>query len=544
VLHDPAFRRLDRWVRVIGVNGFRLMLATPSNPQSYGVLLATVLRGLQLARDTGVPIYFLLPRRPVNSAIVAIECDDVAIVRQASWKTLGCRALWHLAGLIQERPRSVTDVPNWLKRLMSTVLRTPVKSLARERWLPKSTKASLKRALFYLDGQPGATRVSQPLRQRLRSAVLDTSLKWTRYVHRKTRRYKPLKAVSKQALAQLKDLRETPIQNVQRPIAAGEKPSKSSDSVPFFVREFGLDLHKSWSAPIVPVRLPPDLTEAAGDRAREVGITKSTRLVTLHVREAGFRPSLGLAERDKDLARDAEISSYLKAIDFLVNRGYTVVRVGDTTMKPFTRPGVIDLATHRSRTDLLELWCIMCSDFYIGCDSGAMIAPLITGTPRLLVNAKDPVLAYPSRENELYILKRVLDTVTGRMLSLREMLTNEFLAGKNDFERYHYYDNSAEEICEAVCEMLNVLSTVPAPSTSQLEYRRLVHMVIWNTIRANQTAGVDCESWVPDAEYLGHGWVARFFADSYLDATHTQWRDMSGSPLDRLATNNHATEVS
>ena len=54
-----------------------------------------------------------------------------------------------------------------------------------------------------------------------------------------------------------------------------------------------------------------------------------------------------------------------EAVDDLVQRGYTVIRLGDPSMTPLRHPGVVDLATSPTRTNLLEVYCLLRSDFII-----------------------------------------------------------------------------------------------------------------------------------------------------------------------------------
>ena len=58
-------------------------------------------------------------------------------------------------------------------------------------------------------------------------------------------------------------------------------------------------------------------------------IPKECRIVTLHVRDSGFYGS------QHKTTRDADIKSYEKAIQYLINRRYVVVRMGDSSMVVF-----------------------------------------------------------------------------------------------------------------------------------------------------------------------------------------------------------------
>ena len=67
------------------------------------------------------------------------------------------------------------------------------------------------------------------------------------------------------------------------------------------------------------------------------GIDPARPIVTLHVRESGYKEVLGIVDREKDSVRNADVDSYATATDWLIERGYQVVRFGDPQMKPFRR---------------------------------------------------------------------------------------------------------------------------------------------------------------------------------------------------------------
>lgn len=263
----------------------------------------------------------------------------------------------------------------------------------------------------------------------------------------------------------------------------------------------------------VDVQLPGDQKTIAAKQAAQLGITPGTRIVTLHVRENGFHSARGHAEFDEQsLARNARIETYDKAIVFLVEQGYVIVRIGDPTMKPLTRPGVIDLATSPHRTELVELYCLMRSVFLIGCESGSWGVSHLTNTPLLVVNATDPISAYPVRRDSLYILKKVVERKSGRMLSLLDMVQEDYLRHLRDMDRYQYIDNSGDEILEAVREMVRNPRGQWEPTAPQREYKKLVSDAAGNL--GDKLPYV--RKWGPEDGFLGDGWIGQRFVELNL----------------------------
>jgi putative glycosyltransferase (TIGR04372 family) len=222
--------------------------------------------------------------------------------------------------------------------------------------------------------------------------------------------------------------------------------------------------------------LPPSMEQEALDQAARLGIDASARLVTLHVRESGYRATAGLRQRGWDELRNAHIETYLDACRALIARGYTVVRLGDPTMTPVSAPGVVDLANAAERSQALEAWCVMRSEFLIGCDSGPSWLAFLVGVPVLTINAvhfRDVL-----RPCDRMICKLVIERATGRQLTLDEMLTAEFLRDGLRTDRYQHIDNTPKDITAAVLDMADVV----AGTTKLISQQRMVNKLL-------QTAG-------------------------------------------------------
>ena len=206
----------------------------------------------------------------------------------------------------------------------------------------------------------------------------------------------------------------------------------------------------------VPVRLSDAVLPSVRKSAEAHGIAPEAPLVTIHASEGGTPSEIGerkLNARD-DTARNAQIASYFQAVDALVALGYTVVRIGDASMTPVSRPGLIDLATSPSRTSALEVHCLLRSTFLLSGEGGPPLAAHVTNTPTLLVNVTDPLASYPIRDDGLFIMKRVIERETDRPIDIDELLSVEYQRSLRNTTRYAYYSNSPEEIAEAVREML------------------------------------------------------------------------------------------
>ncbi|MEQ8814131.1 MAG: TIGR04372 family glycosyltransferase [Thalassobaculum sp.] len=126
----------------------------------------------------------------------------------------------------------------------------------------------------------------------------------------------------------------------------------------------------------------PALSDPAFETFRTaLGLQPSARIVTLHCREAGYRVD------SRHGLRNVDIATYLPAIRRLVERGYTVIRLGDRSMTPLPKiPGVFDYARSTLKSPELDVLLTGVATFHIGSSSGLSLVPQLFGTPCLYLN--------------------------------------------------------------------------------------------------------------------------------------------------------------
>jgi putative glycosyltransferase (TIGR04372 family) len=273
---------------------------------------------------------------------------------------------------------------------------------------------------------------------------------------------------------------------------------------------FGLDFRLCYARQPLVMRLPAAVDDQARGKARELGL-EPARLVAVHARESGFKAGAG-GESAADAMRNARIESYLPAIDRLIAGGFTVVRIGDSSMSPLVHAGVVDLATSAARTDALELWVLLHAALFVAGDSGPFAAAQLSPAPCLAVNVTNVLGGYPVRRSDRYILKRVFDRERDRELTLREMLDEEYFLGRKDLSRYRVIDNTADEIAAAVDEMLDVLEGRQEPSSSQALFHEWADAAYNSPVVAMKRT----RKGEPARQLLGDGLLGRVFADQML----------------------------
>jgi putative glycosyltransferase (TIGR04372 family) len=129
-------------------------------------------------------------------------------------------------------------------------------------------------------------------------------------------------------------------------------------------------------------------------------------------------------------------------------------------MTPCRWPGVVDLATAPWRTDAFEIWAVLRSWFFIASDSGPYFLSRLARVPCLSVNVLQ-IGYYTRRADDRYICKLVRDNISGRTLTVREMLTEAFIAGALDEERYSWIENRPDDILEAIEDTVRLMHSDP-----------------------------------------------------------------------------------
>ena len=260
----------------------------------------------------------------------------------------------------------------------------------------------------------------------------------------------------------------------------------------------------------VPVQLRPAAGEEAARQARACGIAPDARLVCIHAREGGYKRGDEIQDTKpeagrNDHTRNARIESYLHAVDYLVQRGYTVIRLGDPSMTPLRHPGVVDLATSPARTNLLEVYCLLRSDCMVAGESAYVNLIYLTNTPILLVNVTEPISAYPIRAPGLFLHKTVVDKPTGRRLTSFDLLGLDYHRRLRDTRRYLYVDNSPEEILDATREMIEWLSGTWTECQTQRSY----HEAVMAAAARLRHRSIYVRKWGLHEGFLGDGRIAR-----------------------------------
>lgn len=210
---------------------------------------------------------------------------------------------------------------------------------------------------------------------------------------------------------------------------------------------------------------PPLLQVRPGDhrRARRTfakwGIPADAWFVAFHVRSPGFHRE---GDNPHQAHRNADIRSYLPAMEEVVRRGGWVIRLGDPTMEPLPpMNGVVDYAHCPDKSPEMDVYLCSACRFFVGVASGLSHVPTTFGVPCALTNWVSNTFPVYSR-NDLFLPKLRRFRRENRLLSFPEFMQPEtrilsYSQPKMAEKGIVAVDNTAEEIRELVAEMLDRL---------------------------------------------------------------------------------------
>ena len=229
--------------------------------------------------------------------------------------------------------------------------------------------------------------------------------------------------------------------------------------------------------------LPSGLRMLGEQVAVANGLDLSRPIVVVHVREHGFH-QLGV-----QAFRNARIDNYLPTIRMLIDLGYLVVRVGDSSMPrvKINSPHFIDLPHRAYAAPFLDPFFIARARFMIACQSGPCAYARAFGIPILNLNAVYHYSLIPEA-NELVGFKHYRRRAGGRQveLSFAEIVADKLyqLETTQQFERagVGLEELSAAEVTAATNEMLDWFAN---PSREESDAQRRFRSIALAAANAN-----------------------------------------------------------
>jgi putative glycosyltransferase (TIGR04372 family) len=202
-----------------------------------------------------------------------------------------------------------------------------------------------------------------------------------------------------------------------------------------------------------------DEEEEAKEWLRSRGWKDHEPFVCFHARDSAYLSShFSYCKSDDRFSyhnyRDTDIDSYTDAINWLVEKGYWVIRLGKVMHKrlSFQHQRVIDYPFVNDQNDLLDIWLSAKCRFFVSTASGPVWIPSIYKVPVVFVNALPLIIGF-FWTNRIWVPKHLKWANSGNSLTLMEHCQHNYgLTEEYDNKGINIIDLSPEEITAAVVE--------------------------------------------------------------------------------------------
>jgi len=214
------------------------------------------------------------------------------------------------------------------------------------------------------------------------------------------------------------------------------------------------------------VKVPEEDVAFGWSLLAKLGISKQDKIICLHLRDSNYL-SNKFPQRDFSYHdyRDTHIDSYRLAIEYLIEEGYKVIRIGANSNQSIAlgSANYFDFCHERDVEygDFLEIFLLSICDFFIATTSGPLSVAAIFETPTIIVNSVPFLPGFG--QNSRFIPKRLLqhglevsmlDVCAGKTLSASDSKPLIFTFDSKGLSEngYEYMDNSEDDIYDAVKE--------------------------------------------------------------------------------------------
>jgi putative glycosyltransferase (TIGR04372 family) len=189
---------------------------------------------------------------------------------------------------------------------------------------------------------------------------------------------------------------------------------------------------------------------------KEFGVPTGAWFVCLHCRQDGY------VDGEYQSYRNADINSFIPAIEAIIQRGGWVILMGDAkSMKLPPMEGVIDYAHGNDKSDWMDIFLCAGCKFFLGTSSGLSAVAHVFGVPVVSTNAAPLSMLDGYRSGDLSIQKLIWSNEYKRLLKFRDIFYSNISNFR--FDNLYYeanvkvVDNDSEEIKQVVLEMMDCI---------------------------------------------------------------------------------------
>jgi putative glycosyltransferase (TIGR04372 family) len=194
----------------------------------------------------------------------------------------------------------------------------------------------------------------------------------------------------------------------------------------------------------------------------KMGLPYNSKYVCVVFRDGEYlKKNLKFTDWNYHNYRDANINTFDHAADYLISKGYYVVRVGRNVKNQmeYKNEKFIDYSCSKYCSDYMDALLAYKCNFFVTTGTGAEAFAYIFRKPLLFVNFTNIGLFRTFHTKHLHIFKHFYSKILKRNLNLEEIFAwgLAFAGEQNIYEKKNIelIDNSRDEIKKAVMDMVN-----------------------------------------------------------------------------------------
>lgn len=168
----------------------------------------------------------------------------------------------------------------------------------------------------------------------------------------------------------------------------------------------------------------------------KLGIIKDAEFICIHNRDSQYLDKalpkgypIDLGSWNYNNHRDFSIKELQSTAEYFASLGYYVLRMGTFVKEKYnsTNKRIIDYANSDYRNDLMDLFLLSKCKLLLCGGTGMAIYPMVFNKPVFGVNLSSTELFNPNFcRYSLITFKRLKDNISGKLLSIKEILQSEF----------------------------------------------------------------------------------------------------------------------
>ncbi len=179
----------------------------------------------------------------------------------------------------------------------------------------------------------------------------------------------------------------------------------------------------TWNASPAQLELSGGAHEKGKKLLKQMGIEDGADYICIHARDNYYTDTFQKRDpywHENDF-RDCCIKNYMKAAEFLADKGIYVILMGDRHSPPVhsDHPGIIDYA-HKYKSDFADVYLPATCKFFLGNTSAVYLLSSIFNVPVAYANMV-PMGESGRKRNDIYILKKVFNENTGRFIRFTDL---------------------------------------------------------------------------------------------------------------------------